>query len=223
VRVPNPVLVPFQDPAAVQGWLAGLCWERLLPRVVFYVHADRQSLADGAGVVRWEEHGPLTVPQLAEFFGSDAALIRTRPVLDLADVAPQDGYQGTGRMREAVRLVVPGDVFPYAGSTGRRLDHDHPIPYLPLDEGGPPGQTHLGNQAPLGRFHHRLKTHGGWRLAQPEVGIYLWRSPNGHYFQTDGRGTHRLTPQAGQAYWDAAAAQQTRPDDGTGPADPAPT
>jgi hypothetical protein len=223
VPVPNPVLAPLADPGATLAWLAGLAWDRVLPQVVFYVHADQQALADGAGVARWEGQGPLTHGQVAVFFGSNRALIRMRPVLDLAGVALQDGYQGTARMREAVRLVNPGDVFPYAPSTGLRLDHDHPIPYLPLDEGGLPGQTWLGNQAPLGRFHHRLKTHGGWRLAQPEIGVYLWRSPHGHYFQTDERGTHRLTPQAGQTYWDATAAAQTQQPGGGGPPTAAPT
>ncbi|HET6626185.1 MAG TPA: hypothetical protein VFG63_07330 [Nocardioidaceae bacterium] len=37
--------------------------------------------------------------------------------------------------------------------------------------------------APLVRFHHRLKTHGRWRLRQPEPGTYLWRSPHGWYWR----------------------------------------
>lgn len=204
VPLPNPILNPFQNPQRVLDWLAGLDWTHLLPQAHLHVHATRASLLDGDGVARGEETGPITCDQLRRFFGTDTAYLHVRPVLDLDDIAPQDAYEATGRLREAVRLVNPHDVFPYAGSTSRHLDRDHPIPYLHPDNGGPPGQTHLGNQAPLGRFHHRIKTHGRWRLRQPEIGVYLWRSPHGHYFQTDATGTHRLTPQAGQAYWDAS-------------------
>ena len=36
-------------------------------------------------------------------------------------------------------------------------------PYVPLDEGGPPGQTTPANLACLCRRHHRAKTFAGWR------------------------------------------------------------
>lgn len=64
-------------------------------------------------------------------------------------------------------------------------------------------------QPPLTRFHHRIKTHGRWRQRQPGPGIWLWRSPHGHYFQVDATGTHPLTRQAGEAYWDALASPRS--------------
>jgi hypothetical protein len=73
-----------------------------------------------------------------------------------------------------------------------RADADHTIPYVPPDDGGPPGQTRLDNLGPLGRGHHRAKTFGAFTLHQPRPGMYLWRTPTGLWFQVDGRGTHPL-------------------------------
>jgi hypothetical protein len=43
------------------------------------------------------------------------------------------------------------------------------------------------------RFEHRIKTHGrGWRHRQPVPGVFLWRTPHGHWFRTDHTGTHPL-------------------------------
>ncbi|HET7172922.1 MAG TPA: hypothetical protein VFI30_01415 [Nocardioidaceae bacterium] len=46
--------------------------------------------------------------------------------------------------------------------------------------------------ARLTRFHHRLKTHGRWQVAQPFDGILVWRSPHGHHYLVDHTGTQRL-------------------------------
>jgi hypothetical protein len=58
--------------------------------------------------------------------------------------------------------------------------------------------SRLDNYGPLGRFHHRVKTHGRWVLRQPFAGIYLWRDPHGQVFLVDHSGTHKVTaPGAG--------------------------
>ena len=60
--------------------------------------------------------------------------------------------------------------------------------------------SRLDNYGPLGRFHHRVKTHGRWVLRQPFAGIYLWRDPHGQVFLVDHSGTHKVTaPGAGAA------------------------
>jgi hypothetical protein len=46
-----------------------------------------------------------------------------------------------------------------------------------VDDGGPPGQTRLGNLGPFARPGHRAVTHGGWAKHQPEPGYYVFRSP----------------------------------------------
>ena len=48
----------------------------------------------------------------------------------------------------------------------------------------------MENLAKLGRFHHRLKTNGGWTLRHTEPGVYWWRIPAGHWFRVDQNGTH---------------------------------
>ena len=53
-------------------------------------------------------------------------------------------------------------VFPGCRRDSRGCDLDHITPYIPTDEGGPPGQTRAGNLAPLCRTHHRVKTHTAW-------------------------------------------------------------
>ena len=43
-------------------------------------------------------------------------------------------------------------------------------------------RTRLENLGPLTRFVHRAKTHGGWKLDQPESGLFVWTSPLGHRY-----------------------------------------
>ena len=65
-------------------------------------------------------------------------------------------------MREHVVLRDAHCVFPGCRRDSRACDLDHINPYVPIDDGGPPGQTHPGNLAPLCRTHHRVKTHTAW-------------------------------------------------------------
>lgn len=241
---PDPQLCPAcaglgrLDPSGVAGahafarsatWLDTLDWKRLLPQVTLYVHTTRESLRhpQAGGVARMEGTGPITLGQLAEFFGT-AAHLTVKDVIDLAGVQPADAYEASARIREAVHLLHPGDVFPYATCTTRTMDLDHIRPYRhhPDDDTDeqpsagdtagqpPPGQTHPAGLAPMTRFHHRIKTHSAWQVKHPETGVLLWRSPHGHYFQVHNGITHRLTPQAGQAYWDTCP---TTPTDHTAP------
>lgn len=113
--------------------------------------------------------------------------IRVQPVLDPARVAPVDAYEIPLRMREAVQLRNPADVYPYGTCTNHRMDLDHTIPYR-LDNGSP-AQTSLRNLGPLDRTHHRDKTHGYGSLRQPADGIYLYRSPEGWIYLTTNAGT----------------------------------
>ena len=93
------------------------------------------------------------------------------------------------RLRDAVHLLMPCDTFPFATSKTRRTDIDHTIPHQP---NGPPGQTRIGNLAPLTRRSHRIKTHGRWHVRQPFPGIHIWRSPHGTHYLVDHTGTRRL-------------------------------
>jgi hypothetical protein len=115
--------------------------------------------------------------------------VRVRPVLDAAGVLPVDRYEIPDPMAELVAIRTPYEVFPFGTLSSRKADKDHVVPYDRSHDAAP-GQTCLENLAPLGRAHHRLKTHGGWFLHHPEPGTYWWRTRHGHWFRVDPTGTH---------------------------------
>jgi hypothetical protein len=86
-----------------------------------------------------------------------------------------------------VLAAVP---FGHATSVSRSVDGDRTIPYLGLDRGGSPGQTRIGNLRPHVRRNHRLKTHGGWQVRQPEPGTWLWRSRHSRIYLVNAAGIH---------------------------------
>jgi hypothetical protein len=137
----------------------------------------------------------------------DRCTINLKPVIDLpAGYTPVDSYEIPASLREQVLLRNPADVFPYAAAVSRQIDLDHTIPYLDPDRGGPPDQTKIGNLGPHTRRHHRMKTHSGWCVRQPEAGIWLWRSPHRLIYLVNCSGTHPLGDTAyAQAIWHGAA------------------
>jgi hypothetical protein len=84
-------------------------------------------------------------------------------------------------------------VFPGCTVDARSCDLDHIDPYVPPDDGGPPGQTNLHTLACLCRRHHRLKTFTAWTYQRVEHSVedtvdhprvdYLWTSPHGATFR----------------------------------------
>ncbi len=76
------------------------------------------------------------------------------------------------------RCSAPGCRMPAA-----KCDDDHTVPY---DQGGRTCECGLG---PLCRYHHRVKQSQGWRLEQPEPGIFVWVTPSGRTYTT-GRGEY---------------------------------
>ena len=187
----------------------GVDWARLLPTVTLYVHLTDHTLATGHGVARWEGEGPVSAQYVRDFLGPTSRFT-IKPVIDLAGQAAVDAYEVPDRLREAVHLRTPADVFPYASNTSRRMDLDHTRPYRHTAErrrcddpaaadGTRPesaartGQTGMDNLGPLGRFHHRVRTHGNWAVEQPFPGIYLWRAPHGSIYLVDHTGTRKVT------------------------------
>jgi hypothetical protein len=151
---------------------------RARPRAIVYVHLAAEALTAGIGIARVEDVGPILLGRLHALLG-DHCTISLKPVIDLpAGHIPVDAYEIPASLREQILLRYPADVFPYAAAVSRRIDLDHTIPYLDPAEGGPPGQTRIGNLGPYVRRGHRLKTHGRWEVRQPEPGIWLWRSPH---------------------------------------------
>ena len=138
-------------------------------------------------MARVEEIGPLLLDELAQLLGH--ARITLDPVTDLATSVSVNGYEHPESVKTRTRLRTTGDVFPHARTISRKTDMDHPDPY---DPHGPPGQTGDHNAAPLGRRHHRAKTHLAYRSRQLGLARYLWRSPNGLRRLVDDTGTHEL-------------------------------
>lgn len=106
---------------------------------------------------------------------------RIQPVIDLAAMAPVDAYEIPDRHRRAVHLRTPADCLPFSSDTSLAVDLDHTREYdRALDPSGEQqrGQSRLDNHGPLGRLHHRIKTHGRWTVRQPFPGVYLWRDPH---------------------------------------------
>lgn len=71
------------------------------------------------------------------------------------------------------RCTAPGCRMP-----AERCDGDHTQPF---DRGGRSCECNLG---PLCRYHHRVKHSQGWRLEQPEPGIFVWVTPSGRTYAT---------------------------------------
>jgi len=171
--------------------------DTLLPTVTVYVHLSHEALVrDAGGVARFEGGDPITHDFVRRYLAPHHRFTITG-VLDLADMAPVDGYEIPARHRTAVKILSPAEVFPFSTTVttdpDASTDVDHTIAYRPLADGGPPGQSRIGNYSPLGRFHHRIKTFGPWTLRQPFPGLWIWRDPHGHYYLVDHTGTRKIT------------------------------
>lgn len=108
-----------------------------------------------------------------------------------------DQHDPPPAMREHVILRDTHCVFPGCRRDSRSCDLDHITEYLDPDHGGPPGQTHPTNLAPLCRTHHRVKTHTTWHYQRLHHGTYTWTSPTGHHYDvtpTTRRPPPRTTP-----------------------------
>ena len=121
-------------------------------------------------------------------------------VLDLSGRVRTTAYEHPESLKERTYLVTGGDYWPYATSTSRHVDYDHPTPY---DDHGPPGQTGSHNSGPLGRRHHRWKTHAGYRSRQCGEGRYVWITPHGLSFLVDHRGTRPIERAAAETMYAA--------------------
>ncbi len=151
-------------------------------KAILNVHVSEAGLCGGYGVARVEDLGPILLDQVKEFLGHRNVVLK--PVIDL---------NRPMRAADAVYFRSPADCFPHATSTSRRRgDLDHTIPYVPPDDGGPPGQTRLDNLGRLSRFQHRIKTHGQWRVKQLRSGLWLWTSPHRYHYLVDHTGTIAL-------------------------------
>jgi len=153
--------------------------------LVFHV-TDRDLLDDPHGIARSPKLGPVLVGRLRSWLLT-AGTVTIKPVVDLDPAAhpPVDQHDPPARMAAAVRFRDPTCVYPGCGRASDSCDLDHIDPYVPIGEGGPPGQTQLGNLAPLCRKHHRARTFGDFTYRRLGDGSYEWTLPTGVRVTTD--------------------------------------
>ncbi len=157
------------------------------------VEAD---LSGGTGAITLERLGAATTRLLTDWLArlpETGAKVIVRPVLDLAANQALDRHDPSPALREQVILRDAHCVFPGCRRNSRTCDLDHITPYVPIEQGGPPGQSTASNLAPLCRTHHRIKTHTGWDYQRHDHGGYTWTSPTGHHY--DVAPTSRRPPQ----------------------------
>ncbi|NYG59300.1 hypothetical protein BJ980_002223 [Nocardioides daedukensis] len=124
-----------------------------------------------------------------------------KPVIDLNDRISSNAYEHPEWLRERIHLTTPADPFPHATRISRHGDIDHCVPYRHDIPGrpAPPGQSGTHNAAPLGRYHHRVKTYLNYTVRQPRPGTHVWRTPHNRWLLVDERGTHRIDESLGHA------------------------
>jgi len=155
-----------------------------------YVHLTPADLAadldESTGAASIEKLGAATTQLLTNWltrFAATGTRITLRPVLDLSSDQAVDQHDPPDAMRETGVLRDAHCVFPGCGRDSRTCDLDHITEYLPIEDGGPPGQTRPGNLAPLCRAHHRVKTHTTWHYKRLDDGSYAWTAPTGHQYR----------------------------------------
>lgn len=149
-----------------------------------FLHVTPDDLAEhleaGTGAAVVEGVGTTSLELVDGWLAGRRVVVR--PVLDLCDTDatdPVDRHDAPEAMREVVVQTQATCVFPGCGRDSRGCDLDHVVAYVPPEEGGPPGQTHPRNLAPLCRTHHRAKTFAGWCYRRSRGG-FTWTSPTGH-------------------------------------------
>jgi hypothetical protein len=158
---------------------------QLRDRFVVHLHADH--LNDPDAVVHVEGVGPVLADQVRRLVGHSH--IRVTPAVHVGSDAAVDSYDIPDRFRQTVVIRDRYEVFPYSTRQARFADLDHTEPY----RWGRQGQTRPGNLGPLSRSAHRAKTHAGWKVVQPQPGVFYWLTRRGQAFKVGPDGTEPIT------------------------------
>ena len=96
----------------------------------------------------------------------------------------REKYQPPQALTEFINARDKTCRFPGCRRAAELSDIDHAIPW---DDGG---QTNPANLGALCRRHHRLKTHGGWKIISNPDGSCTWTSPYGREYFVPVRPIH---------------------------------
>ncbi|PVG81232.1 DUF222 domain-containing protein [Nocardioides gansuensis] len=170
-------------------------------RLDLHIHLSAAALGeDGAATLestgRLDQRQQLVLLEQVKAWCADTHTdVRITPVVDLDAEIHTPGYEPTPRQREQVQLRDQTCYFPWCSRPATRCDLDHVVPYdhdAAAEGREQPGPTTSANLAPACRAHHRLKTHGRWRVLVLAAGVYLWISPHGQPYLRDRTGTTAL-------------------------------
>jgi hypothetical protein len=152
---------------------------KLADSVTVVVRVDAGDLDPTAtgSAARIDRLGPVLLDRIRAWLADSKVTVK--PVLDLTRDDSVDRHDPPEWMRDLVTARDPWCVYPGCRREAVACDLDHIDPYVPVDEGGPPGQTRPGNLAPLCRRHHRAKTRGGHLYLRRPDGSYRWTLPSG--------------------------------------------
>jgi len=89
----------------------------------------------------------------------------------------EDRYTPSRTLKHLVRARNTRCTAPGCGAQAHCADLDHTTAY-------PDGLTCECGLGPLCRRHHRCKQAPGWRLDQPEPGVFRWTTPSGRGYTT---------------------------------------
>lgn len=149
-------------------------------------------------------YGPITAAQARQLALQSASVKLRRVFTDPADNSilflDANTYRFAPDQIACITALHPYSTFPGATTRAARCDIDHlneyrrvtepatqqqvregPQPPMSVD---PPGQTVVTNGHPLGRRHHRQKTHGGWKVRSDsdDPHSFHWTSPRGRTY-----------------------------------------
>ncbi|MUL84138.1 MULTISPECIES: HNH endonuclease signature motif containing protein [unclassified Mycolicibacterium] len=153
--------------------------------VVVNVIAERDTvLGDGAASGYVCGFGVIDAEQVRELAAQATMRLVTEPDVD-AGAALR--YQPTVTLQRWVRCRDLTCRFPGCEHPAQSCDIDHTVPFDHADPARG-GLTVPANLKCLCRFHHRLKTFGGWRDTQYPDGAVVWTSPSGKTYRTTAGG-----------------------------------
>jgi Domain of unknown function (DUF222) len=151
------------------------------PAVVINVIAERDTVVgDGAAPGYVCGYGVIDAEQVRDLAGDATTRLVTEPDVDPAAARR---YQPTVSVQRWVRCRDLTCRFPGCEHPAEDCDIDHTVPFDHADPARG-GLTVPANLKCLCRFHHRLKTFGGWLDVQHPDGSVEWTSPSGQTYRT---------------------------------------
>ena len=125
-------------------------------------------------------YGPRSLETIQQWLADlPPAPIKLTPVVDLTEHISVDAYELPDRLRTQIEHRDHGCRFPWCGRRGR-YDLDHIDPYLPLDDGGPPGQTNTHNTREVVPVPPPREDPRRLGLPTRRPTTLTWTSPLGH-------------------------------------------